>query len=338
MNQFSFTIDNDNMAITPVENIFINHYMPRARGDYVKVYLFGLKHCFNRSLTPIDNLELSKLFDLTEGDVIKAWEHWEREGIISLEYVGTKDVIVTYYNISAKLMSHHAKSTEKTNLPATEGAAPDSMEGRITHMYSKIQQMYGSRTVTQKETQLFKDWITDYHFTPETVILLVEYSMNLIDKKSQPFTAKQIINYLKSVAEGWHKANIRGYDEADAYIRKSANEQKLVYDVFKYLGLRRSPISWEKDMIVGWSDNFKYDIEIITAAMERSSKPEIRYINAILDRWHKNGYTTLEAISAEPKRTQNNAKGDIRITEDRKKAYDELDQLDEAWLWSDENE
>ena len=96
MNQFKFIIDNDNMAMTPVENIFINHYMPRARGDYVKVYLFGLKHCFNQSLEPIDNLALSKLFDLTEGDVIKAWEYWENEGILSLEYVGTKDVIVTY--------------------------------------------------------------------------------------------------------------------------------------------------------------------------------------------------------------------------------------------------
>lgn len=339
MNQFKFIIDNDNMAMTPVENIFINHYMPRARGDYVKVYLFGLKHCFNQSLEPIDNLALSKLFDLTEGDVIKAWEYWEKEGILSLEYVGTKDVIVTYYNISAKLMSHHTKTeseTKKTETPQRQD--PDSMEARVAHMYSKIQQMYGSRTITQKETQMFKNWITEYHFTPETVILLVEYSMNLIGKKEKPFTAKQIINYLKSVAEGWYKADIREATEADAYIRKSAGEQKLVYDVFKYLGLRRAPIAWEKEMIIRWADDYHFDSDIITAAMQRSSKQDIRYIDAILKRWSQKGYTSLEEINAEPKKGHHQSKGDVVISEDRKKVYEELDQLDEAWLWSDDNE
>lgn len=212
------------------------------------------------------------------------------------------------------------------------------MEARVAHMYSKIQQMYGSRTITQKETQMFKNWITEYHFTPEAVILLVEYSMNLIGKKEKPFTAKQIINYLKSVAEGWYKAGIREATEADAYIRKSAGEQKLVYDVFKYLGLRRAPIAWEKEMIIRWADEYRFDMDIITAAMQRSSKQDIRYIDAILKRWFQKGYTSLEEINAEPKKGYHQSKGDVVISDDRKKVYEELDQLDEAWLWSDDNE
>ena len=32
----------------PVEHIFLTEYMPAARGDYVKVYLWGLYACQNR--------------------------------------------------------------------------------------------------------------------------------------------------------------------------------------------------------------------------------------------------------------------------------------------------
>ena len=43
MNRFEFINNNDDIGVTIVENIFINHFMPMARGDYVKVYLYGLK-------------------------------------------------------------------------------------------------------------------------------------------------------------------------------------------------------------------------------------------------------------------------------------------------------
>ena len=29
-------------GVTPVENLFIQEYLPAARGDYVKVYLYAL--------------------------------------------------------------------------------------------------------------------------------------------------------------------------------------------------------------------------------------------------------------------------------------------------------
>ena len=33
--------------ITPVENQFILEYLPGAKGDYVKVYLYGLLCCYH---------------------------------------------------------------------------------------------------------------------------------------------------------------------------------------------------------------------------------------------------------------------------------------------------
>ena len=33
--------------VTPVENQFILEQLPGAKGDYVKVYLYGLMHCYH---------------------------------------------------------------------------------------------------------------------------------------------------------------------------------------------------------------------------------------------------------------------------------------------------
>ena len=33
--------------VTPVENLFIEEYMLRAPGDYVKVYIYGLRLCYH---------------------------------------------------------------------------------------------------------------------------------------------------------------------------------------------------------------------------------------------------------------------------------------------------
>ncbi|MEG1618517.1 MAG: DnaD domain protein [Eubacterium sp.] len=334
MNRFKFTVANDDMAVTPVENLFINHYMPRARGDYVKVYLFGLKHSFNHSLDAIDNQMLSKLFDLTEGDIIKAWEYWRDQGIITLEYVGTKDVIITYCNISAMLMEQNRVHVKDTAPSKTDDE--ESGDARIKDMYTRIEQMYGSRTITQKEVLLFKNMITDYHFTPETVVLLVEYSLNLINKKNEVFTAKQTISYFETVAESWHHANIRDYSDADAYIRQTKDQQKRYYDIFKYLGLRRNPIAWEKEMMDKWSGNYGYTMEIITCAMARSGKPDIRYIDAILKRWYEKGYTTVAEIEAEPKNSHYTAKQphETPADSDRDKAYEDLENQQVEWLRS----
>ena len=41
----TFVFKSENYKYTPVSNIFIDKFMPRARGEFVKVYLLGLKYC-----------------------------------------------------------------------------------------------------------------------------------------------------------------------------------------------------------------------------------------------------------------------------------------------------
>ena len=78
MNRFEYTSDIDDMGRTVVENAFINHYMPKARGDYVKVYLYGLKCCFSPEGCRTDNPAIAEALRISEEDVVKAWQYWEK--------------------------------------------------------------------------------------------------------------------------------------------------------------------------------------------------------------------------------------------------------------------
>lgn len=81
----TFTINNKfHGNNTSIENEFIDHYMVKANGEYIKVYLFLLRHLNN----PCSDLTISKIADClenTEKDILRAMKYWEKAGILTLE-------------------------------------------------------------------------------------------------------------------------------------------------------------------------------------------------------------------------------------------------------------
>ena len=67
--------------ITPVENQFILEYLPGAKGEYVKVYLFGLLCCYHpRKETDLNTI--SRELGMSEEEILAAFRYWERRGIV----------------------------------------------------------------------------------------------------------------------------------------------------------------------------------------------------------------------------------------------------------------
>ena len=70
----------DNLpSATMVPNEFIDRIMPAANGEYVKVFLYLLRHN-GEEITPA---HIADALELTEGDVRRALMRWQREGLIS---------------------------------------------------------------------------------------------------------------------------------------------------------------------------------------------------------------------------------------------------------------
>ena len=80
------TLYNDlSAAATYVPNIFIDQYMTRANGEYVKIYLYLLR-CFAHASNDFSLAGLADHFDCTERDILRALKYWEKLHLFHLEF------------------------------------------------------------------------------------------------------------------------------------------------------------------------------------------------------------------------------------------------------------
>ena len=183
----------------------------------------------------------------------------------------------------------------------------------------------------------YKKWLSEYGFEPEAVVILVEYALNLINSKSETFTPAQILSYMETIAESWRRQGIHTFTEADAYIVESRNRQRRHYGIFKYLGLRRAPMESERTMMDTWSGEWGFSDEIIKVALGRTSKPNLKYINGILEKWHQAGIKSIDDIEAQDAAHRSTSfKGAPKVVDEetakRLAVYDEMDAEDANWF------
>ena len=69
---------------TCVDHAFIDSYMAKANGEYVKVYLLLLRRM--ESSSPFSVSEFAEILDNTEGDIIRALKYWAKKGLLTIEY------------------------------------------------------------------------------------------------------------------------------------------------------------------------------------------------------------------------------------------------------------
>ena len=75
--------NNFQMNMTMLPNSFVDHYMANANGEFVKVYLFLLRHVEDAA----SSLSISMIADYlnnTENDVLRAFRYWESVGLLRL--------------------------------------------------------------------------------------------------------------------------------------------------------------------------------------------------------------------------------------------------------------
>ena len=69
---------------TLLPNDFIDNYMVDANGEFVKVYLFLLRHLDD----PCSSITISTIADClnnTENDILRAFRYWEKSGLLCVE-------------------------------------------------------------------------------------------------------------------------------------------------------------------------------------------------------------------------------------------------------------
>ena len=69
------------LGVTVISNRFLDQYLPKANGSFVKVYLCLLRHVQSPG-APVTLSGLADLLDETEKDIARAVNYWEKEGLL----------------------------------------------------------------------------------------------------------------------------------------------------------------------------------------------------------------------------------------------------------------
>lgn len=264
---------------THIENIFINEYLPYAEGDFVKVYTFALMYAGYDS--KMSNEIIAKQLHMDILDVLKAWDYWEKKGVIKKYYKDSADKFdfsVEFINLK-ELLYGKRKREKKVDYGISE-KHKDLMENNdIKSMYADIEQISG-RLIDSNEARELLAIISESEISPQAICIAYSYCA----KKRNNTKPK----YVGSVIKEWVNQGIKTVEQANDYLEETDNRHFMYKKILKSLGLFRHPTDEEKRIVDTWFDELGFDIETITQACNKTSgisNPNLNYINSVLKGW-----------------------------------------------------
>ncbi len=137
---------------TVLENEFIDHYMTKANGEYVKVYLLLLRHLN----APSGTLTISRIADLldhTEKDVIRALNYWKKQGLLEYEDTASRKAAPAKGSGSPKRRASEAEAGSAASRRISEAEAGSRRDpGTETGPRRMSEAETASRRMSETET------------------------------------------------------------------------------------------------------------------------------------------------------------------------------------------
>ena len=105
--------------------------------------------------------------------------------------------------------------------------------------------------------------------------------------------------YIDKIAKDWGEKEINTYEKAEALIDKLVRTRQKEFKVRKALDLgdRKLTVT-ENRLIARWTDEFGYDVDILSLGYDKTvdgiGKLDMRYLDKILTSWYQNNVKTIE--------------------------------------------
>lgn len=324
--------NNINTAVTAVSNTFIDEYMGTASGEYVKVYLYLLRHAGENVEIP----DIAEALNHTEADVRRALAYWERAGVLASEKeelaageaaVTREDLTDAGYitpesrrsyvdsDMEGRMPEESAADSGKQLQGSERGMAkqpgtmdiPDagnsydrmkrlSADEEFSALLYAVQQYLG-KTFSAIECEKFAYFYDVLHMSCELLEYLAEYCAE---------GGHTSIRYIEKVALNWYQAGIHTRDEAREHSVRYSKDTSAVMKAFGIMG--RNAGTAEQEFIRRWFKEFGFDSMIVTEACNRTltatGSASFPYADKILAGWKENGVRTLQDVDALDKRRQ----------------------------------
>lgn len=295
--------------VTSVSNDFIDNYMTEANGEYIKVYLYLLRH----NQGPVSEGAIADALNHTEADVRRALSYWQKAGVLASTQKqiseplsrasGREDGDDTRaaQEQSAALADDRNRSAAQTkteNGKAAPSEARTHCSERDMNRLSKdsefsqliyIAQKYMNKVFTPVDCEIFAYLYSTLRMPAELLEYLVEYCVQ---------NNHTSLRYIEKVALSWHEKKLLTVEEAKAY---SKGFSKDIFSVMKAFGLTgRAPGEKEYEDIERWLKSYGFTKEIVVEACNRTMEaihtPSFQYAEQILKEWKKAEVRTLQDI------------------------------------------
>ena len=273
---------------TNVSNFFLDEFMPKANGDYVKIYLFLLRYASELN-SDLSICKIADIFDYTEKDIVRALRYWEQAGLLSLEFEENK---LTGIGLNDYPKSAPEKPAKKEVQEKKTYSAKDleklSQEKELCQLLYIVQKYLG-KSLSPAETNTILYFYDTLKFSTDLIEYLVEYCVSK-DHKS--------MRYIEKVALAWSEKNVTSINEAKKLSVSNKNTFSQILGAFGIMG--RAPGESEKAFIVRWTDEYGFDLDVIIEAcnrtIEKIHQPSFEYAESILKKWRDSGIKDVSDI------------------------------------------
>ena len=294
-------------SFTTVSDIFIDQYMPKANGEFVKVYLYLLRATGSGAgIATIS--EIADHFSNTEADIVRALNYWASEGILQVQ-TGADGQIMGI-NLCSLSVSGMQAAQSNIQSAVADNAAQNNLQNSVvnnaaqnistvnTRMHDSVVEKLKSQTPdkaasSQKEYTL--DEIKEFRKNPDIseLFFIIEtylkhtlsstdtnmvlywldelhFSTDLVEYLVEYCITKghSSLRYMNKVALGWADAGIKTVDQAKD---DAAAHSQIYYSVMKALGITgRNLVDSEVSLINKWVGEYGFDIELVKAACSKT--------------------------------------------------------------------
>ncbi|MCR5590789.1 MAG: DnaD domain protein [Lachnospiraceae bacterium] len=232
-----------------------------ANESQLKIYLYLLK---NGKQNPTVS-SIADYFNYSEQDVKRALRFWNCRG-----QAGTRPAGGNVVEFSAKPVYSKEKLAQFLD-------KDDVSELML------IAEQYMGRTINPEEISTVLYIYEELGFSAELIEYLLEYCISSNQKSFRS---------IESVAKEWKESGADTLEEAKKLTMHVPKEMK---EVMAALGLSadREPTEAQMAYVRRWTKIFGYGMDIIREACSRTvlstGKPNMRYVNSILKKWHDAG-------------------------------------------------
>lgn len=251
-------------SFTTVSDIFIDQYMPKANGEFVKVYLYLLRATGSGAgIATIS--EIADHFSNTEADIIRALNYWASEGILQVQ-TGADGQIMGINLCSLSVSGMQAAQSNIQSAVADNAAQNNLQNGVVNNATQNILQNGVVNNAAQN--------ISTANIRMQDSV--VEKLKNQATDKPAPSQKEYTLDEIKE-------------------FRKNPDISELFFIIETYL--KHTLSSSDTNMVLYWLDELHFSTDLVEYLVEyciTKGHSSLRYMNKVALGWADAGIKTVD--------------------------------------------